>query len=72
VKIAQTFRTTSYEALSILTSILIELGYLAKCYHISRGNKADGLYDAPKDKRKWSHSAEAVEIRKKCERKEYM
>jgi hypothetical protein len=67
IKIAKAFRTTSYEALSVLTGtipILIELGNRAKFYHITRGNEQDGLYDAPKDYRKWTHPAEAIEIKK--------
>jgi hypothetical protein len=73
VKIAQAFLTTSYEALIVLTGItpiLIELGNLARYYHITRENEQEG-YDAPKDYRKWSHPAEAIEVKEKCERKEY-
>jgi hypothetical protein len=72
VKIEQAFRTTSYEAVSVLTGItpiLIELGNLAKCYHIARGKEQEGLYDAPKDYRKWSHPAEAIEIKEKVRKK---
>ena len=59
IKIAQAFRTTSYEALSVLTGITpisIEQGTLAKFYHITRGNE-QGLYDAPKDCTKWNDPA---------------
>jgi hypothetical protein len=68
IKIAKAFRATSYEALSILigiTPILIELGSRAKFYNITRGNERDGLYDAPKYYRKWTHPAEAIEIKEK-------
>jgi hypothetical protein len=44
IKIAQAFCTTSYEVLSALTGItpiLIELGNLAKYYHITRGNEQE-------------------------------
>jgi hypothetical protein len=51
---------------------LIELGNLAKFYHITRGNEQEGLYDAPKDYRKWTHPAEAIEIKEKWERIEHM
>jgi hypothetical protein len=74
IKIAQAHRTTSYEALSVVTGItviLIKLRNLAKCYHITRGNEQHGLYNAPKDYRKWSHPAEAIDIKEKCESKEY-
>jgi hypothetical protein len=30
---------------------LIEMGNLAKCYHVTRENEQDGLYDVPKDYR---------------------
>ena len=67
IKITKAFCTTSYEALSVLTGItpiLIELGNLAKFYHITQGNEQEGLHDAPKDYRKWTHPAEAIEIKK--------
>jgi hypothetical protein len=70
IQIAQASRTTSYEALSVITRItpiLIELRNLSKCYHITRGNEQDGLYDAPKHYRKWSYHAEAIDIKEKCE-----
>jgi hypothetical protein len=66
IKIAKAFRTTSYEALSLLTGItpiLIELGNLVKRYHITRENEQEGSYDVPKDYRKWTHPAEAIEIK---------
>ena len=72
IKIAKAFRT-SYEALNVLTGItpiLIELGNQAKFYHITRGNE-HGVYDAPKEYRKWNHPAEAVEVKEKCESVEY-
>jgi hypothetical protein len=74
VKITQAFCTTWYEAFSVLTEItpiLIEVGKVAKCYHITRGKNQEGLYVTPKDYRKWSHLAEAIEIKEKCDRKEY-
>ena len=47
MKLAKAFRTTSYEALSVLTGItpiLIEMGNLVNFYHTTRGNE-EGLYD---------------------------
>ena len=67
IKIAKAFRTTSYEALGVLTGItpiLIELENRAKFYHITRENEQEGSYDAPKDYRKWTHPAKAIEIKK--------
>jgi hypothetical protein len=61
---------TFHEALCFLTGItpiLIELRSHAKCYYITRGNAHNGLHDAPKYYRKWSHPAEAVEIKDTCE-----
>jgi hypothetical protein len=50
----------------------MEQGNLAKFYYIARGNEQEGLYDAPKDYRKWTHPAEAIGIKERCERMEYM
>jgi len=50
IKIAKVYRTTSHEALCVLTGIapvIIELENTAKLYHITRGKNQDGLYDAP-------------------------
>jgi hypothetical protein len=41
--------------------ILIELEYLTQLYHITRRNKLNGLYDAPKGFREWPHPAAAIE-----------
>jgi hypothetical protein len=54
-----------------ITPILIELGNLTKFYHNTRGNE-QGLYDAPKDYRKWTHPVEAIELKEKCDGMEYM
>jgi hypothetical protein len=43
----------------------------SKYYHITRGNKHERLYNAPKGYRKWSHPAEAIKRREKGERNEY-
>jgi len=75
IKIAKAFLTTLHEALSILTGITpvsIEVGNIAKFYHITRGNEQEGLYDVSKDYRKGTHPAEATEIKEKCKRMEYM
>jgi hypothetical protein len=60
IKIATAYRTTSHEALCVLTGITPILIELRKCYYITRGNAHNGLHDAPKYYRKWSHPAEAV------------
>jgi len=75
IKISRAYRTTSHEALCVLTGITpiqIELRSHAKCYYITRGKAQDGLHDAPKYYRKWSHPAEAIKIKDKCERRVYM
>ena len=55
----------------MIIPILTQLGTLTKFYHITRGNEQERLYDAPKDYRKWTHPAEAIEIKEKCQRMEY-
>ena len=75
IKIATAYRTTSHEALCVLTGktpIQIELRSQAKCYYITRANAQDGLHNVPKYYRKWSHPAEAIEIKEKCERRDYI
>jgi hypothetical protein len=75
IKIAKAFPTTSYEVLNILTGLtplLIELENLAKFYHVTRRNEQAGEYDAPKDYRKWTHPAEEIEMKEKCETMEYV
>jgi ribonuclease HI len=74
IKIVRVYHTISHEALCILTGITpiqIELRSQAKCYYITRGNAQVRLHDVPKHYRKWSHPAEAIEIKEKCERGEY-
>ena len=71
IKIARAYRTTSHEALSILTwitPIQIELRSQAEGYYITSGN---AQIDAPKCYRKWTHSAKAIELKEKCEEREY-
>jgi hypothetical protein len=73
-KIARAYRTTSYEALCVLTGITpihIELRSQAKCYYIARGKARDGLQDAPKYYRNWPRPAEEIEIKEKCESRGY-
>jgi hypothetical protein len=51
INIAKAYRTTSHEALCVLTGItpiLIELRSQAKIYHNTKGNTQMGRYDAPK------------------------
>ena len=71
IKIARAYRTTSHEALCVLTGITpiqIELRSQAKVYSITRGK---AQIDAPKYYRKWTHPAKAIELKEKCEEREY-
>jgi len=75
IKIARAYRTTSHEALCVLTGItpiLIEMRSQAKIYHNTQGNMQIRLYDAPKLYSKWNHPADAIELKEKCEGREYM
>jgi ribonuclease HI len=66
IKIAKAYRTTSYEALCMLTGIapvIIELEHTAKLYHITHGKNQDGLYDAPMNYRRWPHPAKVIELK---------
>ena len=68
IKIAKAYRTTSHEALCVLTGstpVIIELENTAKLYHITCGKNQDGLYDAPKNYRRWPHPAEAIDLKYK-------
>jgi len=68
IKIAKAYRTTSHEALCLLTGItpvVIELETTAKLHHITRGKNQDGLYDAPVNHRRWAHPAKAIELKNK-------
>ena len=72
IKIARAYRTTSHEALCVLTGITpiqIELRSQAKVYYITRGN---AQIDVPKYYRKWTHPAKAIELKERCEKREYM
>jgi len=71
IKIARAYRTTSHEALCVLTGITliqIELRSQAKVYYITRGN---AQVDAPKYCRKSTEPAKAIELKEKCEEREY-
>jgi len=71
IKIARAYRTTSHEALCVLTGITpiqMELRSQAKVYYITRGN---AQIDAPKQYRKWTHTTKAIELKEKCEEREY-
>jgi len=71
IKIARAYRTASHEALCVLTGITpiqIELRSQAKGYCITRGN---AQIDAPKYYRKWTHPAKTIELKEKCEEREY-
>jgi len=74
IKLAKTFRTTSYEALCVLTGInpiTIELENMAKLNHITRGKTQDDLYDAPLSYRRWPHPAKAIELHNKRDDMQY-
>ena len=74
IKIARAYRTSSYNTLCILTGmtpILIELGSQAKIYHNTRGNEKREQCYAPKHCSQWNHSADALEMKEKRERREY-
>ena len=71
INIARAYRTISHEALCVLTGITpiqIELRSQAKGYYITRGNTQ---IDAPKYYRKWTHPAKGIELKEKCEEREY-
>jgi ribonuclease HI len=75
IKIAKAYRTTSHEALCVLTGItpiMIELENVAQMYHITRKKGQEGAYDAPKDFREWPHPAEAIELKDKRNDMNYM
>ena len=68
IRIAKAHRTTSHEALCVLTGIapvIIELETMAKLYHITRGKNQDDLYDAPMNYRRWPHPANVIELKNK-------
>jgi hypothetical protein len=74
IKIAKAYRTTSHEVLCVLTGIppiLTELENVTQLCHITHRKELDSLYDAPKDYRRWSHPAEAVELKNKCDDTNY-
>jgi ribonuclease HI len=47
-------------------------GSQAKIYHNTQGNTQIRLYDAPKLYSKWNHPADAIELKEKCEGREYI
>jgi hypothetical protein len=74
LKIARAYRTTSHEALCVLTGItpiLIEHRKQVKIYYNTRGNTQIGTYDAPVHYSKWNHPADAIALKEKCERQDY-
>jgi len=74
IKLAQAYRTTSYETLCVLTGmtpILIELESQAKIYHNTRGNEKGETYDALKHCSQWNHPADALELKEKRKEREY-
>jgi len=74
IKIARAYRTTSHEALCVLTGmtpVLIDLGSQAKICHNTRGSEKSEQYDVPKHYSQWNHPADALEIKQKREGREY-
>ena len=74
IKIARAYRTTSHEALCVLTGmtpIHIELECQAIIYYNTRGNEKNEQYDAPKHYSNWNHPADALEMKEKREGREY-
>ena len=74
LKIARAYRTTSHEALCVLTGItpiLIELENQANLYYRTRENEKNKQYDAPVHYSQWNHPAKALEIIRKTEGQEY-
>jgi hypothetical protein len=68
IKLTKAYRTTSYEALCVLTAITqitTELENMAKLYQITRGKNPDDSYDAPLSYRRWPHPAKAIELHNK-------
>jgi hypothetical protein len=68
MKMASASRTTSNEALCVLTGmtpIFIELESQTNIYYNTRGHKKSELYDAPKHYSQWNHPADAVETKEK-------
>ena len=68
IKIARAYRTTSHEALCVLTGmtpILIDLGSEAKMYHNTRGNEKSEQYDAQEHYSQWNHPADVLEMKQK-------
>jgi len=68
IKIARPYRTTSHEALCVLTGMtptLIDLESQAKIYHNTRGNEKSEQYDAPKHYSQWNHPADALKKKKR-------
>jgi ribonuclease HI len=71
IKIARAYRTTSYEALCLLTGITpiqIELRNQAEVYHITRGS---AQIDEPRHYRDWTHPAKAINLKEKCKERDY-
>jgi hypothetical protein len=74
IKIAKAYRTTSHEALCVLTGItpiLIGLGNQVKIYHSTRGNTKSEQYDAPIHYCQWNHPATTLEMIEKRDGQEY-
>jgi hypothetical protein len=75
ISIAKAYRTTSHEALCVLTGItpiMIELENLVQRYHINRRKGQEVAYDVPKDYSEWPHPAEAIELKNKSDDMNYI
>ena len=74
LKAAKAYRTTSYEALCILTGmtpIITELRKAVQYYHIMRGQDPTIDPDVPKTYRTWSHPADGIDTEGKVENMPY-
>ena len=75
IKIARAYRTTSNEALCVLTGMTpIHIGLESQTiiYYNTRGNEKSEQYDAPEHYSPWNHPADALEMKGKRKGQEYM
>lgn len=74
IKMAKAFRTTSNEALCVLTKttpIILELQKLATFYDIKKGNNKQITMDIPRHYSKWPHPTEICAVQEKQENIDY-
>lgn len=74
IKIAKAYRTTSYEALCVLTGltpIIIKIQEIAEGYKYLKSKDAENIVDIPVSYKNWSHPAEFQRIRESNVSKDY-